>query len=211
VGWELFERHTCISLKQAMVGIALYPNRKQSGLYLVTFPCFPAIVSFPASAAIARPEGRSNMVYFTPRERRALSSGDDRAQTKQSESARDFAPRPKAANIESGIQQLRDAAVERVEAVMAELQHQREAILGEGARVRREIVAYAKLNQVTMDSTRVISGSLSNFNLVKAEDAQATNELIEAISDKKAAFDKEEAVSDKEPSSEVREIGCKRS
>jgi hypothetical protein len=57
----------------------------------------------------------------------------------------------------------RDAAVEKIEAVIAELRHQREAILGEGTRVRREIVAYAKLNQVTMDSTRVISGSLARL------------------------------------------------
>jgi hypothetical protein len=211
--WAIGE---CISLKQAIGGNrppgTLTLIAKQSGRYVVTFAWFPAIVSFPASEAIARPEGRSNMVYFTTRERRALSSVDDRSQTKQLESARDdFAPRRRAANTEIAIQQLRDAAVERVEAVIAELQHQREAILGEGARVRREIVAYAKLNQVTMDSTRVISGSLSNFNLVKAEDAPATNELIEAISVKEAVSEKEEAVSDKKPSREVREDGCERS
>ena len=78
-------------------------------------------------------------------------------------------------------------------------------ILGEGERVRREIVAYAKLNQVTMDSTRAISGSLGNFNLVQAEDAPATNELVEAIGDKDSLSDKAEAVSDKEPSREVPE------
>jgi hypothetical protein len=147
------------------------------------------------------------MVYFTPRERRALSSIDDRAQAKQPESARDFAPKRRSENTEIGIgiHQLRNAAVERVEAVIAELQHQRRVILGEGERVRREIVAYAKLNQVTMDSTRAISGSLGNFNLVQAEDAPATNELVEAIGDKDSLSDKAEAVSDKEPSREVQD------
>jgi hypothetical protein len=95
--------------------------------------------------------------------------------------------------------------VERVEAVIAELQHQRRVILGEGERVRREIVEYAKLNQVTMDSTRAINGSLGNFGLVQAEDVPATNELVEAISDKESVSDKAEAVSDKEPSREVPE------
>jgi len=147
------------------------------------------------------------MVYFTPRERRALGSIDDRPQTKQGESARDFAPKRRASNAEIGIgiQQLRDAAVERVEAVIAEIQHQRRVILGEGERVRREIVEYAKLNQVTMDSTRAINGSLGNFGLVQAEDVPATNELVEAISNKESVSDKAEAVSDKEPSREVPE------
>jgi hypothetical protein len=71
--------------------------------------------------------------------------------------------------------------------------------------VRREIVEYAKLNQVTMDSTRAINGSLGNFGLVQAEDVPATNELVEAISDKESVSDKAEAVSDKEPSREVPE------
>jgi hypothetical protein len=151
------------------------------------------------------------MVYFTPRERRALSSVADRAQTKQVESERDFAPMRRATNAEGGIQQLRDAAVESIEAVIAELRHQREVILGEGERVRREIVAYAKLNELTLDSTRAISGSLGNFNLVQTEDAPATNELVEATSDKESASDKAEAVSDKEPSREVQKVACERS
>jgi len=65
--------------------------------------------------------------------------------------------------------------------VIAQLKHRREAILGESVRMHQEIAAYAKLNQSTVDSTRIISDSLAN--LARLPDAPSMNELVEAVSD----------------------------
>jgi hypothetical protein len=125
------------------------------------------------------------MGYFTARERNALGkSVDERAPTKPRESARDdFAPRRRPMNpdISSLVAQVSDGSVREIDAVIAELQHRREAILEESMRMHREIVAYAKLNRSTMESTRVISESLAN--LVQLPNAPAMSELIDAVSD----------------------------
>src|SRR5262249_10319527 len=129
--------------------------------------------------------GRSDMGYFTARERNALGkSVDERAETRQREFAReDFAPRRRPANpeISSLVQQVSDGSVQKIDAVIAELQQRREAILGESMRMCREILAYAKLNQSTMDSTRVITESLAS--LAKVPDAPAMSELVDAVAD----------------------------
>jgi hypothetical protein len=127
------------------------------------------------------------MDSFIVRERRSAlaESVDERVQTNQRESARDeFAPRRASANTEIGsqIQQMLDGVVRKIDGVIAELRHRREAIVEESMRMHREIVAYTKLNQAAMDSTRVISGSLAN--LVKVADAPAITEMAEAVSDK---------------------------
>ena len=88
------------------------------------------------------------MDSFTVREGRSAlpESVDERAQTNQRESARDvFAPR--RGEIGSQIQQLRDAVVATIDAVITELRHRREVIVEESMRMHREIVAYTKLNQ----------------------------------------------------------------
>jgi hypothetical protein len=74
-----------------------------------------------------------------------------------------------------------DGAVRSIDAVITELRHRREAILGESMRMHREIVAYAKLNQSTMDSTRIITKSVAS--LAKVPDAPAMSELVEAVCD----------------------------
>ena len=123
------------------------------------------------------------MSYLTRRERNTFKNTvDERVQTRSREfSHNDFSPQPRPTNtdIGSSVQQLRDGPLRMIDAVIAELQHRREAILGENLRMQREISAYAKLNQSTMDSTRIISESLANF----AADAPAMNELAEAVSD----------------------------
>jgi hypothetical protein len=125
------------------------------------------------------------MGYFTARERNALGkSVDERAETRPREFARDeFAPRRRPANpeISSLVQQVSDGSVEKIDAVIAELQHRRETILEESMRMCREILAYAKLNQSTMDSTRVISESLASLG--KVPDAPAMSELVDAVTD----------------------------
>src|SRR5215475_10066726 len=125
------------------------------------------------------------MAYFTARERSALGcSINERAERKHRASAHDdFAPRRAPANFEIAplIQRITGGAVEKVDAVIAELRNRREAIVGESMRMQREIAAYAKLNEATMDSTRVISGSLAN--LVKLADAPTMSDLAAAVSD----------------------------
>ena len=123
------------------------------------------------------------MVYFTARERGALGASVDE-QTQRASARSDFAPKRGRTNAEIAplIQQIGDGVVEKIDAVIADLQHRREAILEESMRMQREIAAYAKLNEATIDSTRVISGSLAN--LVKLVDAPAMSELAAAVSDK---------------------------
>ena len=125
------------------------------------------------------------MGYFTARERNALGKSDDkRTQTKLRELAHDdFAPRRRSTNTDIGsmVQQVSDGTVRTIDTVIAELQHRREAILGESQRMHQEIVAYAKLNQSTVDSTRIISDSLAN--LAKLPDTPTMSELVEAVSD----------------------------
>ncbi|MFL6799393.1 MAG: hypothetical protein ACJ8F3_18505 [Xanthobacteraceae bacterium] len=125
------------------------------------------------------------MGYFTARERGALGrSVDERAQTTRELPQDDFAPRRRATtspDIGSVVQQVSEGPVRKIDAVIAELKHRREAILGESMRMHREMIAYAKLNQSTMDSTRVIGESLAN--LFRVSDAPALNDLMKAVSD----------------------------
>ena len=126
------------------------------------------------------------MGYFTARERGAPgTSVADRPQARPREFTReDFAPRRRPTNTDIGamVQQVRDSSVREIDAVIAELQHRRDAILGESRRMHREIALYAHLNQSTMESTRVITESLANF--AKLPDAPAMSELVEAVSDR---------------------------
>ena len=125
------------------------------------------------------------MGYFTARERNALDkSVDKRTQTKLREFAHDdFAARQRPTNTDIGsmVRQVSDGTVRMIDAVIAQLKHRREAIFGESVRMHQEIAAYAKLNQSTVDSTRIISDSLAN--LARLPDAPSMNELVEAVSD----------------------------
>ena len=63
-------------------------------------------------------------------------------------------------NLSSLINRVSKASVSEIEMLIAELQGLRDFLLNEGQRVQREITEYARLNQATMDSTRVITESL---------------------------------------------------
>src|SRR5262245_11014726 len=124
------------------------------------------------------------MAYFTARERNALGrSVDERTTRRSRELADDFAPRRRPANTDIGslLQQVKDGTVQRIDTLIAELRHRREAIVEESMRMQRAIAAYAELNQSTMDASRVISESL--VNLVKLPAAPALNQLVDAVSD----------------------------
>jgi hypothetical protein len=153
------------------------------------------------------------MAYFTARERSVLGKSiDERPTTRSRDVARDeFAPRRRATNGDTGsvvqrptnadmgalvqrpihtdigslVRQVSDGTVQKIDSLIAELQHRREEILGESMRVRHQIIAYAKLNQSTMDASRVISESLAN--LVKLSDAPTMNEMAEAVSEHEGA------------------------
>jgi hypothetical protein len=60
--------------------------------------------------------------------------------------------------------------VQEIDALIGELQAVREMLQAESARVQREITEYARLSQSTMQSTKIISGSLSKW---KAEAMRA--------------------------------------
>ncbi len=63
-------------------------------------------------------------------------------------------------NLSSMIQRVSGASVSEIEKLIAELQGLRDFLLSEGQRVQREITEYGRLNQATMESTRVITESL---------------------------------------------------
>jgi hypothetical protein len=125
------------------------------------------------------------MGYFTARERSALGKSiDERPQSRPREFARDeYTPRrrPAGTDVATLVQQLRDGSVAGIDALIVALQQRREAIVAENARMHRDIIAYAKFNQSTMDASRVISDSLSN--LVRRPAAPVVNAVVEAVSD----------------------------
>src|SRR5262245_16108745 len=123
------------------------------------------------------------MEYLFKRERGAFkNSVDEEIQTRSREfSHHDFAPqrRPAPTDIVTLLDRLREGPVRMIDALIAELQHRREAILKENMRMQREMAAYTKLSQTTMDSTREISETLANL---AKQDALAMSELTEAVS-----------------------------
>ena len=124
------------------------------------------------------------MSYWTGRERSvSRPSIDEKRQTRSRElSHEEFGSQRRPANtdISSLLQQLREGPVRMIDAVIAELEHQREAIVGESKRMQREMIAYTKLSQSTMASTKEISETLANF---AKHDAPAMNELAGVVAD----------------------------
>jgi hypothetical protein len=79
-----------------------------------------------------------------------------------------------ATNISSLLQRVAGSSVKEIERLIAELQTLREMLHKEGARVQREIVEYANLNQAAMHSTRIIAESLTHWK--KVPDAPSIRE-----------------------------------
>jgi hypothetical protein len=134
------------------------------------------------------------MSYLTGRERSiSRRSVDERTPARSRELSRDeSAPERRSTDtdINSLLDQLREGPARMIDALIVELQHQREALLGECVRMHREMIAYAKLNQSTIASTREISETLTSF---ANQDAPAMNELAQVVSgrgDRKAASEK---------------------
>src|SRR5690242_20294313 len=79
-----------------------------------------------------------------------------------------------AGNIGSLLQRVSGQSVQEIDRLIAELQALRATLAHEGERVSREIVGYAALSQAAMQSTRVLSDSLSSWR--KVSDAPSISE-----------------------------------
>ena len=115
------------------------------------------------------------MGFFTQRERAEL---DKSAETDLEGKVREFVRRDVAplrrppdndlvaGNVGSLLQRVTGTSLQEIDNLIAELAARREKLLNESARVQREIVEYAKLSQSTMQSTKIITESLSYWNRV---------------------------------------------
>jgi hypothetical protein len=68
-----------------------------------------------------------------------------------------------ANNISTLLQRVAGSSVQEIDRLIAELQTLRELLQAEGVRVQREITEYAHLSQSAMQSTKVITESLSKW------------------------------------------------
>jgi hypothetical protein len=68
-----------------------------------------------------------------------------------------------ANNIGTLLQRVAGTSVQEIDRLIAELQTLREMLQSEGARVQREITEYAHLSQSAMQSTKIITDSLSKW------------------------------------------------
>ena len=71
-----------------------------------------------------------------------------------------------ASNITSLLQRVAGTSVQEIDNLIGELQTLRERLHSEGARVQREIVEYATLSQAAMQSTKIITESLTHWKKV---------------------------------------------
>jgi hypothetical protein len=68
-----------------------------------------------------------------------------------------------ANNIGTLLQRVAGSSVQEIDRLIAELQTLRDMLQTEGARVQREITEYAHLSQSAMQSTKIITDSLSKW------------------------------------------------
>jgi hypothetical protein len=136
------------------------------------------------------------MGFFTPRERAELGESLEPKmprKIREQPIRRDFAPRrtPRthepagqsvASQIGSVMQRVSDSSLQEIDDLIAALKRRREKLLSETARMQREILEYAKLNQSTMQSAKVITESLGYLKGIP--DAPQVAELdVEEVSD----------------------------
>jgi hypothetical protein len=136
------------------------------------------------------------MGFFTPRERAELGESLEPKmprKIREQPIRRDFAPRrtPRthepagqsvASQIGAVMQRVSDSSLQEIDDLIAALKRRREKLLSETARMQREILEYAKLNQSTMQSAKVITESLGYLKGIP--DAPQVAELdVEEVSD----------------------------
>ena len=92
----------------------------------------------------------------------------------------DFATRQRPADNDLAgyavppLQQAIAISLREIDGLIVKLRRRREELLGETARIQSEIIEYARLNQSTIDSTKVITERLASFN--KAPDTDSIRE-----------------------------------
>jgi peptidoglycan hydrolase CwlO-like protein len=115
------------------------------------------------------------MGFFTPRERAELGkSAEMRGQGKARELVRhEFTPRARrpadpdiSGHVGTLVNRVAASSVQEIDELIVRLQRRRQQLLDERERVQREILAYTALSQSTMQSTKIISESLAQFNKV---------------------------------------------
>jgi hypothetical protein len=109
------------------------------------------------------------MGFFTPRERAELGKPDEMTGLVRQE----FAPRARrpaepdiSGHVGTVVNGVAASCVQEIDDLFVKLQRRRQQLLDESARVQREILEYAALCQSTMQSTKIISESLTQFNNV---------------------------------------------
>ena len=129
------------------------------------------------------------MGFFTTRERAELDkSGEAELEGRVREFVRrDATPlrRPPdsdlvAGNVGSLLQRVTGTSLKEIDNLIAELSARREKLLSESARVQREVIEYAKLSQSTMQSTKIITESLSYWNKVPEQPGNGEPHVEEA-------------------------------
>jgi hypothetical protein len=72
------------------------------------------------------------------------------------------------------LQQAIATSLREIDGLIVDLRRRREELLGETARMQSEVIEFARLNQSAINSTKVITERLANFN--KAPDADSIRE-----------------------------------
>jgi hypothetical protein len=102
----------------------------------------------------------------------------------------DFAPRQRpreddaAGHLGTVMQRVAETALQEIDDLIAELRRRREKLLSETARVQREIIEYAILNQSAVQSTRIITQRLSSLKKVP-DDSVMSERHVEDVSNEK--------------------------
>jgi hypothetical protein len=120
------------------------------------------------------------MGFFLARERTELGKSphtqlrvQGRVQERVRNSVRDdFAPRRRladndvAGHVGSLVQRTAATSLREIDDLILELRKLREELLSESARMQSEIIEYAKLSQSTIQSAKIVTERLANFNKV---------------------------------------------
>jgi hypothetical protein len=90
------------------------------------------------------------------------------------EPPQDCAPRWRASekdrvdgNADRMLGQMTADAIKQIDRLLVELQAHRKRLLSEAARVERDLIDYAALSQSTMQSTKIITESLTHWNRIR--------------------------------------------
>jgi hypothetical protein len=109
------------------------------------------------------------------------------------ETPQNYAPHRRASekdrvdgNADRLLGQMTADAIKQIDLLLVELQAHRKRLLSEAARVERDLISYAALSQSTMQSTKIITESLTHWNGIR--NASGTGEAKEHDRISAAAF-----------------------